>query len=272
MYQSRIKYFCPGAKECGQLILQCNQFANATLAPRKQDNLMSQLKAAVERIKAGDRENGRKLLIEYLKKNPESELGWLWLASVTENLERQKQYLKRVLKLNPNNSHAHKRLNTLLERELLNDEPRFSDPPHKPQQSRPNTEHPKDPKKKRGCLQILVLIIGLFFMCAIISSMLDSEAGSPSGANGPTKTPSPDPFAAWVMCEQFVENQLVAPSTAEFGSFDRNNVDYLGNSEYLVLNYVDAQNSFGAVLRKTYLCKVRDNKDETWSLVDLQMD
>lgn len=234
---------------------------------------MSQLNEAIERIKAGDRENGRKLLIEFLKANPESELGWLWLASVTENQDRQKLYLKRVLKLNPNNMHAQKRLNTLTERELIHEKPQFIDPPQKSQQPDPTPVQPKEPKKKMGCLEMILIAIGLFFVCSIISAVLEGLSSSPTSGNGPTRTPSPDLFAAWVMCEQFVEDRLVAPTTAEFGSYDRSNVDYLGNNQYLVLNHVDAQNSFGAMIRQTYLCKVRDNTpDDTWSLLDLQID
>lgn len=99
-----------------------------------------------------------------------------------------------------------------------------------------------------------------------------SRTPRPTSTSGPTKTPSPDTIGAWVMCEQFVEDRLVAPTTAEFGSYSDSNVDYLGNNEYLVLNHVDAQNSFGAMLRNTYFCKVRDNRDDTWSLLDLQME
>lgn len=46
---------------------------------------------------------------------------------------------------------------------------------------------------------------------------------------------------------------------------------HAGDGVYLVDGYVDAQNGFGAMLRSNWECKIKENPDETWTLIDLQI-
>ena len=85
-------------------------------------------------------------------------------------------------------------------------------------------------------------------------------------------TPSnPDPArvaaTGFYDCKQQVLSRLKAPSSAEFGDFDF--ASHQGNS-YVLKSYVDAQNSFGAKLRNTFLCTVMVS-GETARVTELQL-
>lgn len=68
------------------------------------------LTVAITTAKAGDRVLARQLLSEYVKENPSSEMGWLWLY-VCVNVADQKRYcLIQALKINPNNPDTKKAL------------------------------------------------------------------------------------------------------------------------------------------------------------------
>lgn len=77
-----------------------------------------------------------------------------------------------------------------------------------------------------------------------------------------------DEIGAGVMCEQFIEERLVSPGSAEFQPAGEYVVSGSG-SEYVVSGHVDSDNAFGASLRSDFVCTIRDNGDDSWTLVDL---
>jgi hypothetical protein len=81
---------------------------------------------------------------------------------------------------------------------------------------------------------------------------------------------------AAIQCENFVKDQLKAPSTADFPGATAARVVRVSNESqgYQVASYVDAQNSFGAKIRSPYLCEVEWNGKESadrrnWQLINL---
>jgi hypothetical protein len=77
-------------------------------------------------------------------------------------------------------------------------------------------------------------------------------------------------IAAYVMSQQYVKTTLRSPSTAQFGWYgDRNVVRHLGNCEYNVQGYVDAQNGFGAMIRSEFTVRLRETNRETWTVVSV---
>jgi hypothetical protein len=61
-------------------------------------------------------------------------------------------------------------------------------------------------------------------------------------------------FSACFEAQQTVKAQLKAPSTAVFDScLGRGTIDRKDSSKVTVVGYVDAQNTFGAMLRSTYV-------------------
>lgn len=66
-------------------------------------------------IRSGDKARGQKLLIQALRVNPHHEVAWLWMASLVETPERQRECLERALAINPNNEAARRALQALPE-------------------------------------------------------------------------------------------------------------------------------------------------------------
>ena len=74
---------------------------------------MSTLDEAIQVIRAGNREEGRRLLEEILESNENDEQVWLWLTSVVDDDEDREVCLENVLALNPDNVIAQKGLEAL---------------------------------------------------------------------------------------------------------------------------------------------------------------
>lgn len=106
--------------------------------------------------------------------------------------------------------------------------------------------------------------LGFFLLLAVGSS--DSGGGGASSSPPPTH----DWAGAYTVCQQFTEQRLKAPSTADwpFGA-GRESTQHLGNGKYRVQTYVDAQNSFGAMLRNQVDCTVQWQEGGSWSLENL---
>jgi hypothetical protein len=79
-----------------------------------------------------------------------------------------------------------------------------------------------------------------------------------------------DRIGAWVAAMEFVERRLKAPGSAEFPAFHEITVDSRGGGVFFIYAWVDAQNSFGAMLRTEFACTVRKD-DGRWLLEDLTM-
>lgn len=116
----------------------------------------------------------------------------------------------------------------------------------------------------------------------------------PTPTAAPTGTPTPDignKIEAEVMCKDFVRDNLKSPSSADFGGFldDWDEAVFI-NSEnastfgvdtgqlrnsgiWVVRGQVDAQNSFGAMIRSKYICVMDYEKStQTWYLLDISIE
>jgi flagellar basal body-associated protein FliL len=84
------------------------------------------------------------------------------------------------------------------------------------------------------------------------------------GSNS-TAEPGDEKVIAYSKSQEYVKEQLKAPSSAVFPSYFEINVFYYSNSdEYVVKAYVDAQNSYGAMLRKEYKSTLRYLGEYRW--------
>lgn len=82
-----------------------------------------------------------------------------------------------------------------------------------------------------------------------------------------------DPTMAYLMMEDFVKKRLKAPKTAEFPSVwsgRQDHVTYLGSQRYRIVSYVDAQNSFGALIRNNFVGEVEQISEDRWSLISFE--
>lgn len=95
----------------------------------------------------------------------------------------------------------------------------------------------------------VLAIIALFAMCAFGGKDDDSIGESD----------------AWVCAQDVVERNLKSPSSAKFCLMSEATIHYNGEedggSRYTVSGYVDAQNSFGAMIRKNFTVNLTVTKD-----------
>ena len=61
------------------------------------------LEQAVAYIKAGNLENGKKLLIQVIQQNPRDENAWLWMSRCVTSVEQKRECFQRALNINPDN-------------------------------------------------------------------------------------------------------------------------------------------------------------------------
>jgi hypothetical protein len=75
--------------------------------------------------------------------------------------------------------------------------------------------------------------------------------------------------------QDFVRDRLKAPSTAEFpgGMFDDVSDHVISDDRgaYRIASYVDAENSFGAMLRTHYSGRIRIEPNGEWTLLELDL-
>lgn len=80
---------------------------------------------------------------------------------------------------------------------------------------------------------------------------------------------------AAVICQTFVNRQLISPSTADHPTMDRKIWSH-GKWRYTIKSYVDSQNAFGATIRSNYTCEIKFNNtgnwanDDNWTLISLE--
>lgn len=112
--------------------------------------------------------------------------------------------------------------------------------------------------QRKGFLIFLGVI--LFFIYRGCDN--DNKSTGKAGNYTAESTEKPKLQEAWIISQTYVKVVLKAPATAEFpydnagGSIEEN--------RYNINAYVDAQNSFGALLRSNYYCKM-DYKGGNWS-------
>jgi hypothetical protein len=72
---------------------------------------------------------------------------------------------------------------------------------------------------------------------------------------------------AYHNAKQLIKYKLKSPSTAEFPSSLEAKVIGVGDNTFIVSSYVDAQNSYGAMIRTYYEAEIRYNGNDGVQLV-----
>ena len=145
-------------------------------------------------------------------------------------------------------------------------------------------------KKKMIVIGMIIVI----FLCLVIGLLLPNSKGEtpvysleststiviktvePTSVAIPTEDLNVDnPTLATIMCEEFVLDQLTSPFSAEFSGFlDEwpKVMPYGGDTtgrDWHVVDYVDSQNEFGAMIRNFYTCQISYVGNDQWKLLDL---
>ncbi len=74
---------------------------------------------AIASIKIGRRREGRAMLEQVLEAEPCNVLAWLWMTEVADSDEERREYLNRVLAINPDNASALRALDVFGSAEVL---------------------------------------------------------------------------------------------------------------------------------------------------------
>lgn len=129
----------------------------------------------------------------------------------------------------------------------------MSDPTFKPSSDldAPKEKMAAGEKSTLGCLALVLAPFAFIIVMIIIGAVVGS------GANN-----EPNGFEAIRYCEDAVRDDLVAPTTAEFDS------QASETNPFRVWGTVDAQNSFGAMVRNDFSCTVNITDDSFTATVD----
>lgn len=76
-------------------------------------DLQRKLNQGVEAAKAGDRTTARRLLEEVVAADDRNEMAWIWLATVATGASQRREYLRKVIAINPRNQRAREALAAL---------------------------------------------------------------------------------------------------------------------------------------------------------------
>ena len=99
-------------------------------------------------------------------------------------------------------------------------------------------------KKKNGCLTAFLIVVGVYVLLGVIGSISSSSSG------GIENTDS----NAMSYAKIIVKDHLKAPSTAKFcNTATEMKATNLGGYKWRVTGWVDAQNSFGAMVRSDFV-------------------
>lgn len=75
--------------------------------------LQAKLQQGIEAARKGDKVTAQKLLRQVTGGDPDNEVAWMWLASVSETLQERRACLEQTLRINPNNTRARQALEQL---------------------------------------------------------------------------------------------------------------------------------------------------------------
>ena len=110
----------------------------------------------------------------------------------------------------------------------------------------------------------IVIVLGVLLTLWALSAMVD--------AGEPRPVAKPDALHAYAMSQVFVQQQLKAPSTAEFARMSQATITDLGGGRWRVTAYVDSENGYGAMLRLSYTAVLKWTGGDKWLLESVVFD
>lgn len=124
-----------------------------------------------------------------------------------------------------------------------------------------------------GCLKFVVsavaLMLGAIFL---ITAMGNPTPDRNAGTRAPRKAKCDDGYMAYAKAERAVKAALKAPSTAKFPGYSSVQISVLPNCQYIVMGYVDAQNSFGAMIRSSFAVKLQEFDNDRWDVLGVAVE
>lgn len=131
----------------------------------------------------------------------------------------------------------------------------------------PHCGHPIDPKLAASLKQKAVrnsarnsaFLVGFLVFVGLVIAANKGGSGPPDNRTPEEKRQAENctstaRFTAERMARVFLERQLKAPASAKY---IEEKATYAGGCDFLVVGQVDAQNSFGALIRNAYVVELR---------------
>lgn len=106
----------------------------------------------------------------------------------------------------------------------------------------------------RRFTHVAAIGVAVLFGLALLIAVLPDPPPSP-----------PSAYEAALYCQDFVRDRLLSPSTATFPDAIHAAVVRDDSMTFTVRSYVDAENAFGATLRRDFTCRAHKVAD-TWVL------
>ena len=204
---------------------------------------------AKKAIQSGDRDAARRYLLQAIDIDPWNEQAWLWLSTVIDDPDRERECLERALRLAHNHHGARERSKAA---QPGGPARRIADAA---------TAAKRTWLKVRTPRHVLALGVIGALLCTVIVWMIwrgnQSDVATARSAR--------------LRCEAYVRAKLVAPSTAQFSSPSDMAIGRTSDEgdTWIVAGHVDAQNVYSAMLRRRYVCKVRYRGAGEWELIEL---
>jgi RNA polymerase subunit RPABC4/transcription elongation factor Spt4 len=143
-------------------------------------------------------------------------------------------------------------------------------------------KQPISPLKWIGTFVLAVIVAGICMGVPLAIKSGDRDYSDISSGGGTSRgsrsssgsSSTPKKGEAIRMAQKFVTNPLKSPRSAKWpGMFEKyDHVQSLGGGRYRVRSWVDAQNTFGALIRTNYTAVVIDKGGDTWGLESLDID
>lgn len=227
------------------------------------------LEQAIAAIRDGDKTLGKTLLADVLKVDRNNVQAWIWLTQTDITYEEKIKSLQNALKIEPDNETAKAGLKHLQGQAAIDFDSGDGIADAPPVKEKLSSE--SKPAKKRWsnwvALSIFAGIGVMVCVCSVLFAPLSNiESATPTpGPTGPTPLQSRNIVAA-NQCEDVIREMLKSPSSAVFIDDTQQVFSVNGKPKnyHIVRGQVDAQNSFGAMLRSTYYCELHYLPEDPW--------
>lgn len=114
----------------------------------------------------------------------------------------------------------------------------------------------ESPTFKKFSKVVKIILIGFFAIIVLSIIFGGGESESPAIVDE-----SPTDSQAHIIAQYFVTDVLVAPSTADFPTYEYSS-SRTEDGTWIIRSYVDSQNSFGAMLRTNWIVALRHDDGE----------
>lgn len=181
-------------------------------------DLHAQLQEAITLAQAGQRSEARAMLRQIVEADPEQELAWLWLATVSTRRDERIAFLERALALNPDNATSRQAYVQLTGREYV---PPVGAPMEPPGGRWSSLTRDRSLSLTQLVILMLVAAAGVAAIVIVLSLRDDGDetaapiftptlgpvtetptptsrySPTPSNTPRPTSTPGPSPTSVW---------------------------------------------------------------------------